>query len=491
MNAVRNLFRPENPESAHSTQTPELPKANADIRRQQDSVSDKVDVEQRESKAKNGQNEQARLLALLPAKERERLTTAVELGSGETLSFLAQILARESVARTSRSTILCIGALLILAFLVCGVPLLLDLYPWAALFGAFAVIPVLALLALHSFPGRRERAAVDYLLRIEDRRSTGLLLERLRTGSLSDRQRVHDALKERLPELGSEDLQYLTSLQRQHLHGLPAASHPINDLDLRIAAIRVVERIGGRDSLGALYQIAAGETALKSEQTVRAAAQKCLYALQARLDFGGPEKIPEYLRRIGTPPNSPSSPVTIYADNLYALIAVLPQLTPDNYRSLLSRADRNALCALLYPASLGNYGYDHLKLYREVVGALGRVGEIQSMNALRQVAVMDAPTDGARQLRAAAKEALSVLRQQLEKEKVSKTLLRASSAPEAQPGEMLRAAAPAESVTAPNELLRATVAQGENAGFHSDSSPQAGAHAVFQGKEDRAEQGPA
>lgn len=481
---MRNLFRPENTESTPLSQKHKISESGADIGRQKERVSDKLAMEQGEMEAEKGRSEQVRLLSLLPTRERGRLTEAIERGSGETLSFLAQILACESAARNSRATILCLLASLILACLIFRVPILLDLPLWVTQFGGLALGPLLAALALTSSPGRRERAAFDYLLRIEDRRSTGLLLERLHIGSSSDRQRVGEVLEQRLPEFGSEDLQYLTSLQRQQLNGLLSASYPFDDLNLRLAAIGVVERLGGRDSLGTLYQIAAGEAALKGDQTVRAAAQKCLYALQARLDFGGPEKIPEYLLRIGTPPNSPSSPATVYADNLYALIAVLPQLTPDNYRSLLSRADRNALFALLSRASLGNYGYDHLKLYREVIGALARVGEIQSMNALRQVVVMEAPTDGAKQLRAAAKEALSVLRQQLEKEKVSKTLLRASSAPEARPEEMLRAAAPAESVTTPNELLRASVTSCESDVVHNGSSPGADADSVFQGKKE-------
>ena len=106
------------------------------------------------------------------------------------------------------------------------------------------------------------------------------------------------------------------------------------------------------------------------------------------------------------------------------------------------------------------------------------------MDTLHDIEVMEAPTDGAKQLRAAAKEALRGLRRQLAKEKVSRTLLRASSAPEAQPGELLRAVAPAESDTAPNELLRASGTQGEGLSAQGAFRPAAGGDVLIQGRRD-------
>jgi hypothetical protein len=143
-------------------------------------------------------------------------------------------------------------------------------------------------------------------------------------------------------------------------------------------------------------------------------------------------------------------------DILYTLLALVPKLTATNYREILSTADRDRLYGLLYPAIIGSYGFDRIKLYREIVVTLERVGDTRGMNMLHQVAVMAAPTDGAKQLRTAAQEAMRVLRRQIEKEKVSKTLLRASSAPENLPWELLRPAAPTESETEPTELLRAS-----------------------------------
>ena len=405
------------------------------------------------------------LLALLSLEERRHFSASIEHDPSETISMLARILHRERRARQQQWALRIAGSGLlgILGFGVVS-SRLMDAYSGLAFFSAIFALPLLGYIARSKPRGEREQAAFDYLLQLEDKRSVGLLLELWRSVSANDQYRIQKAMIVCLPQLDHEDGLKMTALQRERLHGMLHYSYYLQHSDLRLAAIAALERVGGRDSLGSLYQIAAGEAAVKREQAVRAAAQQCLHTLYSRLDFGGPEKIPEYILRLFKAPSSPASPVTVHADSLYALIVLLPKLTRENYRQILNPTERDRLCGLLDPATLGLYGlyvYDKLKLYREIVRTLERVGDIRAMNMLRHVAVMEAPSDGAKQLRAAAQEALRVLRQQVAKEKVSKTLLRASSAPDAQPDELLRAAAPAESETAPDELLRASGTQWE------------------------------
>ena len=260
----------------------------------------------------------------------------------------------------------------------------------------------------------------------------------------------------------------MTSGQRDQIYSILSYVYREYSPELRLAAIAALGRIGARPDLSALYTVASGPAATKAEQGVRTEAQKCLYELVGRLDFGSVESIPYYLKQICTPLNSDlgnSQTVSYFADadSLYALIALLPQLTATNYRQILpQQVDRDRLYALLNAAIAGSYGFDRIKLYREIVRALERVGDTKAMNILRQVSAMDAPTDSSRQLRAAASEAVRALRRQLEREKVGKTLLRASIAPDAQPEELLRPSAPSESATDPDELLRASDAQTES-----------------------------
>lgn len=406
------------------------------------------------------------LLSLVQKEEQRYFAESVDPGNAEALSVLARILARERARRKRRAALLSIVATL-LGF--CGAAFLSTLSdpaPAPVTFGSATALVALGLLAMYNPIGRLERAVCEYLLHLDDRRSIGLLLEQRNVVSVIDRERLDRALMRLLPDVGPEEAAQLTSAQRSQFHRILGCLYS-SDLDLRLAIIAALARIGDRRDLGALYSVASAEAATRGEQAVRTAAQKCLYDLQARLDFGKAESIPDCLRRICAPVNAQTTghhtaTYFVDADSLYALISLLPQLTAPNYRQILSQqADRDRLYSLLTPAVIGSYGFDRVRLYREIVRTLERVGDTKAMSALRQVAVMEAPTDSARQLRAAAREALQVLRRQFEKEKIGKTLLRASAAPDTQSEELLRAAAPAESASEPNELLRASAPQQE------------------------------
>jgi hypothetical protein len=407
------------------------------------------------------------LLSLARPEEQRFFAASVDSGSAEALYVLGRILTRERAYRKQRSALLITVAILLGVGGACFLSTLSNADAGPATFGSAVALVLLSLLAMYNPVGRLEQAAFDYLLHLDDRRIIGLLLEQRNAVALNDQYRVNQALTRLLPEIEPGEASQLTSAQRNQLYSILGYVYREYDMDLRLAAIAALARIGDRRDLGALYAVASAMAATKGEQAVRTEAQKCLHDLQARLDFGKVESIPDYLKPIYTPvtgqTNSQTAFYVVDADSLYVLIALLPQLTSTNYRQILSQQmDRDRLYSLLTPATAGSYSFDKLKLYREIVRTLERVGDTKSMHALRQVAGMEVPTDGARQLRAAANAALQVLRQQLEKEKVGKTLLRASFAPDVQPDELLRASAPAESTTAPNELLRASIPQQEH-----------------------------
>jgi len=402
------------------------------------------------------------LLSLVRPEEQHLFRENTDPGRSESLSCLADILQREE-SRRKGHRVMRIG---VAVLIVSGGALCISTYaeagPLAATLFFALSLTVSGFLAWHNPRSQLERAAFEYLLQIEDRRSVGLLLQQRLLVSPADRHRVERLLIERLPQLGPKEVSQWTNIHPNLLFGILDYVHRDRDIDLRLAAISALHLLCDRRSLRVLYYLAAGEAPTHGEQAVRTAAQRCLHELQGRLDFGNVAMIPNFLNRVCNPADNKQTvgPI-IDADSLYALIALLPQLTPANYREVLAPKDRDHLYAILTTAIFGSYGYDKVKLHREVVRTLERVGDTKALKALGSIAGMDAPTDAEKQLRIEAQEAWRVLKQLVEKEKVGKTLLRASVAPDAQPDELLRAAAPAQSATDPGELLRASIPKQE------------------------------
>ena len=402
------------------------------------------------------------LLSLVRPEEQHYFRENTDPGSSASLSCLAHILQREHLRRQGKR-FLRVG---VAVLFVIGGALCFSTYTETAPLPAALIlatsIAVSGFLASRNPQSRLQRAAFEYLLQIEDRRSVGLLLEQRLVVSPDDRHRVERLLIERLPQLDPKDVSQWTNVQPNLLFSILDYVHRDRDIDLRLAAISAVNLLCDRRSLKVLYCVAAGEAATHGEQAVRTAAQTCLHDLQSRLDFGNVAMIPSFLDRICNPvDNKQTVGPIIDADSLYALIALLPQLTPANYREILTPRDRDHLYSILTPVVFGSYGYDKVKLHREVVRTLERVGDTKAIKALSQIANMDAPTDAEKLLRTEAQEAWRYLKQLVEKEKVGKTLLRASYAPDVHPDELLRAATPAESVTDPGELLRASIPKQE------------------------------
>ena len=472
---MRNLFHPENSGSLQNTKFEE---PSADILRQSEpSVAGASETEIRKSKIE-------KLLSLLSPADRKGVADTLDHGSSATVHYLARILSRERDQRRSRATGMRVCAAMLALYVVFFGPLLLlSLYPVVTLLSMLVVIPLALFLAVFDPPGRLEEPVFEALIDLAEVQDTGIVLEQMHVGSLENRKRARTSLVHLLPQLLPENRSLLTAPQRAQLHSILSSGDRDRYIKLRLAAVAALEQIGDRDSLRALHVLANAEAATRAEQAVRTAVQKCLYDLVARLDFGRPEDIPRYLAESYNRADSQTMYPLVSADSLYAMITLLPQLTPTNYRQILTPADRDRLYGLFSRAVIDGYGYDKFKLHREIVRAAAQIEDTRAMNVLRQLASMEAPTDGARQLRAEAKEALRVLKLALEKEKVSQTLLRGSSAPDALPGELLRAAAPAESETTANELLRAS-AQQKSVTVTVDLMPEESKTVLLQRPED-------
>ncbi len=400
------------------------------------------------------------LISLVRPDEQRHFAAGADQTGEESLSVLARLLTRERARRKQRSSLL-LATVLILGIGGCGLVsmYLLTPYPVPTWLGIFTAAPLLFLLSRYDPIGRLEKTALEYLLQLEDPRTVGSLLEQRPLVSLTDRKGVDAALIRLLPQMNAEDMALLTPAQHNQFYEILEYSCRDRDIELRLAVIAVLEQIGERRSLGPLYLLAASDAATKDQQTVRAAAQQCLHILKARLVFGRVENISAYLSRYHIPADSQLSSTFIDADNMYALLSLLPQLTPASYQQILTTADKDQLYGFLSAANGVSYPYEKRQFYLEIICTLERVSDTRSLNTLRALASMDAPTDDAKQVRTAAKEAVRILRLQLEKEKVSQTLLRASAAPDARSEELLRAAAPTESETPSNELLRPATAQ--------------------------------
>lgn len=397
---------------------------------------------------------QRTLLSLAPEELRYFVAEAAP-DNPKTIDTLLRILVRERAIRSNK-TAFWIGSGLVL-FLGAVISTLLIL--------PFPIIPAsylfMALVLARGCIYPRsplERATLDYLLVSVAPRHIPLLLEQRPLVTNADCARIDAVLLPLLPRTTAEDWQQMTSGQQDQVIRSLSPTFCFCNRDLSLEIIVVLGRLGDQRALPPLYHLAAMQASTPTEHAIRSAAQEALQALQARLDFGQPERVPTYLDTVFSSGNTPSSANHIPVVTLYALLALLPKLTPENYFHILSKQNRERLYALFAPATTGNYAYDKLRLYREIVQTLERVGDTSAIRALNTLTTMRTPFDGAKQLRKVAQAALQTLQAQLEKENAGRILLRAADAPGISSHELLRAVAPACAATAPNELLRVATA---------------------------------
>jgi hypothetical protein len=171
--------------------------------------------------------------------------------------------------------------------------------------------------------------------------------------------------------------------------------------------------------------------------------------------------------------------------SVLALQQFLPDLQPDTCHSVLSERQRDRLYQLLMlPLMVNQDRYGINEVQEELLRTAQRLGDTRALGSIRKIAFVGGATPAIRRISAMARETLRILEAQVEKEKESRTLLRGASSPAGQPHELLRAAAPAEATTAPNELLRASNAEQERAPFKVEL-PEESKVALLRQMEDR------
>ena len=164
-------------------------------------------------------------------------------------------------------------------------------------------------------------------------------------------------------------------------------------------------------------------------QTVQIAAAETLARLQIPESVGALAKATRARKRF-----------SIKARN--ALIQILPTLTAAHYGCLPNDATPE-LCALLH------YMWPNERYALELLAAIGRAGDGRALRDVSEWAE-HGPTP---KLREMAESILPILTARREQENASSTLLRHSSAPPVDAGQLLRAAS-ASAATPPEQLLR-------------------------------------
>jgi len=402
----------------------------------------------------------AKLLALLPEKEREETAAILAQNDGRSLQLLTDIIVSEHTNRRTRALLLVgPGAIIWIALLISVVQ---ETTPWPLKIAGLAGTLMLALSPLTSIPTAREKAAVEAIVLNEDKHSIGALLEVVQIFNLPGDLylKSKQLLIRLLKSLTPTDCALLTPAQHRQLHHLLNYIQRDADLALRLAAIAALQQIGDHQCLGVLYALASGEAATSTAQTVRQAAQDCLERIRCRLDFAPAARIPEYTEVLIHQLQSEAIDNQICATSLLAIRQLLPQLNTTNVHRILSERDRDRLYQLLVlPAWLPRYGL--LELQEEILRTAHRLVDTRALVSVRKVAFVQIPHPAAKQLRMVARETLQLLETQVEREKESRTLLRGASAPTSPSGELLRAAVSPESTTAPSELLRSSLPQEE------------------------------
>jgi hypothetical protein len=202
------------------------------------------------------------------------------------------------------------------------------------------------------------------------------------------------------------------------------------------------------------------------EQQVREVARAVLPQLLAHVDVGGPESLTNWIRQLpvvvqGQPSSANSTSLTgeqIILPHL-VIMKLLPQIAPDDFLALSQRI-RQRLYA--------NLRYNFLPRLSEqyalvVLDMIYRTADVEALSVVQDLVdgsgrYMSPYVSPYPQVREAARASAVRLQEQIEKEKVSKTLLRGASAPDAAPETLLRAVS-GNTATDPQLLLRANVQQ--------------------------------
>jgi hypothetical protein len=328
------------------------------------------------------------IVALLPPKVRSKARAILNQRGTKRVQLLNQLISKEHRKRRMRAKATALpGALLLLASLAAA----LRLHTFGGYIAALGLsgLTLLALSAMTLLPSRLEKAAKEALLESEEPESIGPLLESLHTLVPAARAQARENLIRALPHLTPEAFQKLTPAQRSQLYGTLNFGQHNTDSALPLSVLTVLREAGDKSCLGVVYMLAAGKAATHTELAVREAARECLEHLFVRLDFGPLEDLPHSIDGIGVHLREEKTDFQDYALCLLTLTRLLPQVTPANYRHLLSAGQRTHLydLLLLYAAAgSGMYRYRRRELHFEIVHAAERLGDTHAIDALQEFA---------------------------------------------------------------------------------------------------------
>ena len=324
-------------------------------------------------------------ITLLPPKTRSRARAILDDGGDKSVQLLTRVVAKERAKRRTRARALALpGALLLIGSLTAAVRSGTFTEVTAAL--GLSGLPLLALSLWAWLPTRLEKAALELLLRSEETRSIGPALEALPLRSPALKAQAKENLIELLPQMSAETFQSLTPIQRGHLYGTLDYAQRHIDQGLRLSVLYALEETGDVSCLGVIYLLAKGEAETDAAATVREVARECLVRLFERLDFGPPENLPQHIVSICAQLRAEKTDFQAYAASLFALRRLLPQLTPSNYKSILSASHRSRLYRLL--SLYRSTGSVHLRYGRRelqlaIIRMAERVGDTQAVDALQ------------------------------------------------------------------------------------------------------------
>lgn len=417
-----------------------------------------------------------KLLVLLPSAKRTEAAALLERNDAQSRQMLKAIVQKEQRGRRMRAGLLLTSgiALCLLGFFHIFNPSA----PWYMSLAGIGGLVLTLLSPLTRMPTRLEQAALEVVVLNTDKQNIGTLLEAIEVFALPAplQMQSRQALISMLHSLTPEDAALLSPADRSQLARHLNYAHRDDDLELRLAAMTALQNVSDPTSLGTIFKLAIGEAATHTAQTVRQAARDHMEHLLTRLDFGPLEAIPEHIQHLTRSLKSEEIDFQVYAFRLLALRRLLPQLTAETYRGVLSEQQRDALYYLL-TLSFGHVSYMDpnrvaANTLREVIiQTARRLRDVRALPALRN-AVDRSASQNFTPVRKLLQETLPLLEAQVEKEKESRTLLRGSSSPAPASTELLRAAAPAESNTAPGELLRASTPYEIQAPVKIETTPE-------------------
>ncbi len=403
------------------------------------------------------------VVAFMPSWRRAEAKAILDKSDGASARLLARLIARENARIRIRAALVVLPASLLL---IRAAPI--PEYSWYISLLVSVCLTLATSTALTCLPSRLETVALETLSQGGEVQYIGPLLEVLQRQNLNDvlREKIKQALARLLPQCTQKVFDQFTPLQRRSLCGILSYDLRDSNRTLHLAVFRILGQWGDRTCLGILYHQATGEATIPLVQT---AAQDSVEQMGRRLSFGSLYRIPEYTDKL-LPQLHPNGltylDYQLCATCIMALRQMVPQLTLHNYKHVLSEDHRDGLYRLLTERSLyGNYRYGKYELFLEIIAAAGRLRDMRATSFLQIVALTEAPTFGAKQLRTAARDTLRLLEAEGEKEKESRTLLRSAAAPTSQAGELLRPVAPSASATLPLQLLRPANAQEERLPF--------------------------